>query len=211
MSNPGRVGVAGSAEHPGRVFISRLNPTTLAHELGHTMSLYHAPACRAGGPDPVFPYPDGSIGAWGYDFRHGAAAASPGRPGLMSYCERSWISDYHFTNALRFRLFDEGPAEATSLPAQAEESLLVWGGTNAEGEPFLNPSVVVDTRPLLPNAAGEHWISGRSDSGNSFPSVLTCQRWPTVTGVHPSLSFSPWSLAGPTAWQASRSPDPPAR
>ena len=87
MSNPGRVGVAGSAEHPGRVFISRLNPTTLAHELGHTMSLYHAPACRAGGPDPVFPYPDGSIGAWGYDFRHGGAAAAPGRPDLMSYCE----------------------------------------------------------------------------------------------------------------------------
>lgn len=57
------------------------------------------------------------------------------------------------------------------MPAQAEESLLLWGGTNAEGEPFLNPSVVVDTRPLLPNAAGEHWISGRSDSGNELFSL----------------------------------------
>ena len=171
MSNPGTVGVAGSAEHPGRVFISRLNPTTMAHELGHTMSLYHAPACRAGGPDPAFPYPDGSIGTWGYDFRHGGALASPGRPDVMSYCERSWISDYHFTNALRFRLFDEGPGEGASLTAQEDESLLLWGGTNAEGEPFLNPSFVVDARPLLPNAAGEHRVTGRSDTGNELFSL----------------------------------------
>ena len=171
MSNPGRVGVAGAAEHPGRVFISRLNPTTLVHELGHTMSLYHAPACRAGGPDPAFPYPDGSIGAWGYDFRYGGALASPGRPDLMSYCERSWISDYHFANALRFRLFDEGPAQGASLTAQGDESLLLWGGMSAEGEPFLNPSFVVDARPLLPNAAGEHRIAGRSDTGNELFSL----------------------------------------
>ena len=35
MSNPGKVGRSGAALRPGRVFISRLNPTTMAHELGH--------------------------------------------------------------------------------------------------------------------------------------------------------------------------------
>ena len=43
MSRPGREGQAGRAQRPGRVFISRLNPTTMAHELGHNLSLYHAP------------------------------------------------------------------------------------------------------------------------------------------------------------------------
>ena len=170
MSRPGREGQAGKAFLPGRVFISRLNPTTMAHELGHNMSLYHAPCGGAGGPDPGFPYPDGSIGAWGYDFRYGGALASPDRTDLMSYCA-SWISDYHFTNALRFRLFDEGQAQGTSLAAQGDESLLLWGGMSAEGEPFLNPSFVVDARPLLPSAAGEHRITGRSDGGDELFSL----------------------------------------
>ena len=173
MSRPGREGQAGRALLPGRVFISRLNPTTMAHELGHNMSLYHAPCGGAGGPDPGFPYPDGSIGAWGYDFRHGGALASPDRTDLMSYCE-SWISDYHFTNALRFRLVDEGPPSVASQSprlAVRSESVLLWGGMSAEGEPFLNPSFVVDAPPLLPNAAGEHRITGWSDTGNEFFSL----------------------------------------
>ena len=170
MSRPGREGQAGRAFLPGRVFISRLNPTTMAHELGHNMSLYHAPCGGAGGPDPAFPYPDGSIGAWGYDFRHGGALASPDRTDLMSYCE-SWISDYHFTNALRFRLFDEGPPPAASPAAQEAKSLLLWGGIDAEGEPFLNPSFVIDALPVLPNVVGEHRITGRSDAGDDLFSL----------------------------------------
>ena len=170
ISRPGREGQAGRAQRPGRVFISRLNPTTMAHELGHNLSLYHAPCGGAGGPDPAFPTPDGSIGAWGYDFRHGGALASPNRTDLMSYCE-SWISDYHFTNALRFRLFDEGPPGAASMASQEAESLLLWGGIDAEGEPFLNPSFVVDAAPALPNAAGEHLITGRSHTGSELFSL----------------------------------------
>ena len=170
MSRPGREGQAGRAFLPGRVFISRLNPTTMAHELGHNMGLYHAPCGGAGGPDPAFPYPDGSIGAWGYDFRHGGALASPDRTDLMSYCE-SWISDYHFTNALRFRLFDEESPPDTSPAAQEEKSLLLWGGIDAEGEPFLNPSFVIDAPPMLPNVVGEHRITGRSDAGDDLFSL----------------------------------------
>ena len=184
MSRPGLVGRAGAAEHPGRVFISRLNPTTMAHELGHNMSLYHAPCGGAGGPDPAFPSPDGSTGAWGYDFRYGGTLASPYRPDVMSYCFPAWISDYHFANALRFRLFDEGPPQATSLIAQDEglprpaslitqeaRSLLLWGGMDAEGQPFLNPSFVVDAPSKLPRGPGEHRITGRSGSGDELFSV----------------------------------------
>ncbi len=183
MSNPGQVGQAGAAEHPGRVFVSRLNPRTMAHELGHNMSLYHAP-CQAGGPDPAYPYPDGSIGAWGYDFRYGNALASPFRPDLMSYCGPEWISGYHFANALRFRLSDEGlpqtasliaqdegPPRPASLIAQEAKSLLLWGGMDAEGQLFLNPSFVVDAPTTLPRGPGEHRITGRSGSGDELFSV----------------------------------------
>ena len=93
-----------------RVSFSIPSATTMAHELGHNMSLYHAPCGAAGGPDPSFPYPDGSIGAWGYDSRDGGRLVHPrqGRD-LMSYCSPRWISDYSFTNALRYRLVDESP------------------------------------------------------------------------------------------------------
>ncbi len=184
MSRPGHGGGAGAATIGGRVFISRLKPTTIAHELGHLMSLYHAPCGGAGGPDPAFPYPDGSTGAWGYDFRYGGALASPFRPDLMSYCKPAGISDYHFANALRYRLFDEGPPRAASLITQDEgalrpmsligqeaKSLLLWGGMDAQGQPFLNPSFVVDAPSKLPRADGAHRITGRSGSGDELFSV----------------------------------------
>ena len=185
MSRPGGPGQAGEAARVGgRVFISRLNPTTIAHELGHNLSLYHAPCGGAGGPDPAFPYPDGSTGAWGYDFRYGGALATPFRPDLMSYCGPAWISDYHFNNALRFRLFDEGPPQAASLIAQDQrpsrpaslaaqeaESLLLWGGMDAKGQLFLNPSFVIDAPAALPRTTGEHRITGRSESGDELFSV----------------------------------------
>ena len=86
----------------------------------------------------------------------------PSTPDLMSYCRPKWISDYHFANALRFRLFDERP------PLVAAMSLLLWGGLDAEGEPFLNPAFVVDAPPALPDSAGEHRIAGRTASGDEL-------------------------------------------
>ncbi|MDE2927702.1 MAG: M66 family metalloprotease [Acidobacteriota bacterium] len=171
MSRPGQVGPTGAADKPGWVFISTLYPATIAHELGHNLSLSHAPCGGAGGPDPAFPSPDGSTGAWGYDFRYGGALTTPGRPDVMSYCEPSGISDYHFANALRFRLLDEGLPQAASLIAQEAKSLLLWGGMDAEGRPFLNPSFVVDAPSALPRAPGEHRITGRSGSGDELFSV----------------------------------------
>ena len=122
--------------------------------------------------------PGGTTSAMGTHWR------SPGRPDLMSYCGPEWISDYHFANALRFRLFDEGPPRAASLIAQNEgppraasliaqeaKSLLLWGGMDAEGQLFLNPSFVVDAPSVLPRATGEHRITGRSGSGDELFSV----------------------------------------
>ena len=144
----------------------------LAHELGHNMSLEHAPCGGASGPDPGFPYPDGTIGAWGYDFRNGRLVPSSWFD-LMGYCgPPDWVSDYHFTKALHFRLFfDEHPSLMAILTAQEAASLLLWGGTDAEGEPFLNPAFVVDAPPAPPDATGEHRITGRTADGDELFSL----------------------------------------
>ena len=135
----------------------------MAHELGHTMSLGHPPCGGASNQDPSYPYSNGSIGVWGYDFRDGGSLVAPHNADLMSYCGTGvlWISDYHFTNALRYRLFDEAPPAAVAVAASTR-SLLLWGGVGAEGEPFLEPAFVVDAPPTLPDSAGEHRITGRT-------------------------------------------------
>ena len=153
-------GPSGTAFLPGRAGFSIPQSGTIAHELGHNLGLRHAPCGGAGDPDPSFPHPDGSAGAWGYDFARGELVG-PETPDLMSYCgPPDGISDYHFANALRYRLFE---ARAAVVPDVAPaRSLLLWGGANADGAPFLNPVFVVEARPALPDSAGAYTLTGRT-------------------------------------------------
>ncbi len=161
MSDPVR-GARGTAERPGRVSFSGPYGSTIAHELGHNMSLMHAPCNGPRNVDPSFPYPDGSVGAWGYSFRDGGRLVRPSEPDLMSYCHPRWISDYGFTNALGYRLFDEGSSTAVGGSVR---SLLLWGGVSAEAVPHLEPVFVVEAAAALPDSAGEYQIIGRTETG----------------------------------------------
>ena len=158
-------GAAGLAHRYGRSAFSTANLVgTLAHELGHNMGLWHAPCGNPGGVDPAFPQPDGSIGAWGYDFS-GRRLVAPGRPDLMGYCiSSSWISGYHFTNALRFRLSDESASGAAAATAPTT-SLVLWGGADAEGVPYLEPAFVVDAPSSFPRSGSEYTIAGFERGG----------------------------------------------
>jgi len=156
---------AGVAFVPGRSSFSVPRSGVIAHELGHNMSLYHAPCGGAGRPDPAYPDPKGGIGAWGWNFES-ETLVSPGTPDLMSYCGPKWISDYHFTNAVRFRLSDE---DNDKLPGPPPRSLLLWGGVTADGTPFLEPAFVVNAPPALPDSAGDWRLEGlRGDSTEMF-------------------------------------------
>ena len=88
----------------------------------------------------------------------------------MSYCFPTWTSDYHFTNALSHRLDDEG-ASATPLAAGPVRSLLLWGGVDTTGTPFLNPAFVADVPPALPDSAGDYTVTGRDASGRELFSL----------------------------------------
>ena len=162
-------GPSGAAFLPGRAGFSVPLPGTIAHELGHNLGLRHAPCGGAGNPDPSFPHPDGSAGAWGYDFARGELVR-PTTPDLMSYCgPPDGISDYHFANALRYRLFE---ARTAAVPAAASAtSLLLWGGAGADGAPFLNPAFIVEAPPALPDSVGAYTLTGRTARGTELFSL----------------------------------------
>ncbi|MDE0649896.1 MAG: Ig-like domain-containing protein [Gammaproteobacteria bacterium] len=159
--------VAGVAATPGRTSYAVLEPSTMAHELGHNFSLLHAP-CHADAVDPLFPQDDGSTGSWGYDASAGALVSPEHTYDLMSYCSPEWISDYSFSKALGFRVMD-----ATSRAAAAHaRSILIWGGVEADGTPFLEPAFEVHAPPRLPQpGGGGHTIVGRTADGSRLFSL----------------------------------------
>ena len=169
MMSGGVTGAAGIAYQGGRSSFVSPHSGVVAHELGHNMGLRHAPCGSAPGPDPSFPYPDGMIGAWGYDFRR-ARLVPATRKDHMGYCYPGWTSDYHFTNALSHRLNEDGAAAAAYVPAVVR-SLLLWGGVDTMGTAFLNPAFVADATPTLPDSAGDYTVTGRAASGRELFSL----------------------------------------
>ena len=170
MMSPPVTGVGGVAYRPGRSSFSQPYPGVIAHELGHNLSLLHAPCGDPANTDPSYPYPDGSVGAWGYDFRGGGMLVRPYTRDLMSYCGPNWVSDYHFTNALRYRLHDEGTAAVAAVSASTR-SLLLWGGVGADSVPYLEPAFVIDAPAALPDSAGEYRVTGRTAGGGQLFSL----------------------------------------
>ena len=147
----------------------------IAHELGHNFALYHAPCGGAAGPDRAFPHRNGAIGNWGYDFRNGGSLVPPHARDLMSYCgPPRWVSDFSFARALGHRIVSESGSVGASRHAPVDaptRSLLLWGGVDAHGNPFLDPAFVVDAPALLPTPRGDYELTGRTASGEQLFSL----------------------------------------
>ena len=158
-------GSVGVATTPGQSSVVAPGDYTIAHELGHNLNLLHAPCGGAGAPDESFPSATASIGAWGYDFRGAGRLIPPSHKDLMAYCQPQWISDYHFTKALLYRLDRKAAEGASATRAGKAQSLLLWGGLDEMGAPVLEPAFVVEARPMLPSVRGAYEVTGESAGG----------------------------------------------
>ena len=165
--------VAGRGQRPGWVSIGVTSPTTLAHEVGHNLSLRHAPCGGARGLDPDFPYADGSIGVWGYDFRNGSMVPPDRGTDIMTYCfSLPWLSDYHFGKVIDHRA--ELAGDAASAPSVASnppsDMLVVWGGI-VDDELWIEPVFSMHAAARLPEAPGPYRIRGIGSDGRSLFSL----------------------------------------
>ena len=136
--------VGGVALTPGYVMATSpgLAATeTFLHELGHNLSLGHAPCGGAPGADPSFPYQGGVLGLPGFD-----AATETWIPATafdgMGYCVGSWLSDYHYARSARYRMFQERPPVLEALAAEPWPiSLVIQGEVRPDGTVFVTHAV----------------------------------------------------------------------
>lgn len=161
---------AGIAFRPGKSSFSYTDPETMAHELGHNLSLGHAPCHSNDGLDSAFPQADGSIGVWGYDFRDGGRLVPPSTMDFMSNCTFVWTSDFSLAKALAFRTTHEAESRASASTAPVQ-SLLLWGGADPAGQPYLEPAFVVDASTSLPTGGGNFRLEGTDPEGRTLFSL----------------------------------------
>ena len=169
--------VRGIARLNGLVSFGKPWDTELAHEVGHTLDLLHAPCGGALGVDPDFPYDNGGIGVWGYDFRDGALVSPRHRRDIMGYCyDKGWLSDYYFEKVIGVRENKVEDWTNEKLPGRGEkgEMLVLWGGV-LNGEPRIEPVHSMYTTAALPREPGPYTLEGITSGG----------------GVEFSLSFTP--------------------
>ena len=161
-------GVVGQGYVPGHavvVFNDASNPTVVSevflHELGHNLSLNHAPCGNPDSPDLAYPYANALLGAasrfiWGYN-APGKTFTDPRdtkRHDVMSYCSGDTFSDYNYRK-IQVQLT---PADALvrtaagAFVATGPQDLMLVSGELSAGKMLLNPLKSFSGEPkLLPD------------------------------------------------------------
>jgi hypothetical protein len=151
-------GLAGMGYRPGNAAVGfdiPGDPTavreTMLHEVGHNLSLRHAPCGDPSSPDTSYPYANAAMGAgnrfiWGYDAIN-VRFIDPTPTSVhdvMSYCAGNWFSDYNYRKMQVYltptdRTLTADADRVLASSAAAEQELLLVSGEIRNGVLRLNP------------------------------------------------------------------------
>ena len=141
----------------GPVSIGLPRSDIFTHEVGHNMSLDHAPCGNPGGTDPDYPVRNGTLDFWGWNPDADVLIHPRGTTDFMGYCSGRWVSAYHFEK-MRTHRDNRFHVTETQQPV-----LWLWGGTDELGQLSLNPALMLegpsstpDDGPYLAHGIGEN-------------------------------------------------------
>lgn len=157
----GVVGIGYISENAAVGFDLPSNPAavldTMTHELGHNLSLSHAPCGGASGADPMYPYANAQLGApgryvWGYlsDTRTFVDPRRTDLHDLMSYCSGNTLSDYNYRLIQSYLASADTLQVALADEASGPQDLLMVSGQIEAGRVTLTPVKSVWGEPRLP-------------------------------------------------------------
>ena len=86
---------------------------------------------------------------------------------MMSYCGLPVVSDFSF--AKQWAIGSQGSRRQVARPAT--KTILLWGGVDDQGNPFLEPAFVGHAPPALPQSVGEYELTGRDANGGDLFSL----------------------------------------
>ena len=175
-------GLAGIGYRPGNAALGFDMPTqpqivkeTMVHELGHNLSLAHAPCGGPAGVDAQYPYANGRLGAgsrfiWGFDAeaRRFVDPTPTNAHDLMSYCQGDWFSDYNYRK-MQGHLTPADRALGAAIDPQASldvaQELLMVSGQIRDGVLALQPLKPLHGNPRWPDAGGPYLLRITTQQG----------------------------------------------
>ena len=185
---------------------------TFAHEMGHNLSLNHAPACRAEerNPDPNFPYSDGSIGTEsGWLMRKKQAIGQAGLASTkiydtMSYCLETFTSQYSYGKANDYFVRRFRTVVAASEPPQSqvagfdliEGRSLVLRGFLSEADGWVLEKAAYVDKPPFPRSV-KHSAFELQLIHTASGTLLYRDRIQPITVAHAETDKKPWGLRIP--------------
>lgn len=110
---------------------------TLSHELGHNLSIQHAPCGNPSGVDTNYPYANASIGTYGVPLSFNTLLSPTVYKDLMSYCGSEHVSDYNFELAQDY------------ITEQQNSGALHLRANVAADEPMMATSASLPRQPAL--------------------------------------------------------------
>ena len=178
-------GLAGIGFRPGNAAIGFDIPSqpdavkeTMVHELGHNLSLMHAPCGGPAGADPQYPYANARLGAgtrfiWGFDAElQRFVDPTPGDAhDLMSYCSGDWFSDYNYRKMQGYltpadrALSVADVSTALDTTQDTAQELLMVSGQVRDGVVQLQPLKPVHGNPRMPDGSGPYLLRIATQAG----------------------------------------------